>query len=210
MLAIDHMVIASRNPEKDAQKFVEEHGVIVIEGGRHEAWGTFNFLAYFKNNSYIEWIGVFDEDLAKESENPLIRQTVSFLEHEESGLISYALRTTRMDEYIRYYEAKRIDYQGPFAGSRKKGDGSTLSWRMLFPDSETNLPFLIEWGTEENLPLDETKINPKNITTIQVPQNPKDYDKFLKLKSDDYTIELDNGKIIFTPETGFQFNINDG
>lgn len=209
MLAIDHIVIASRNPEQEAQAYVEKHGIIALEGGRHEEWGTYNYLAYFQNKSYIEWIGVFDEELARKSDNPLIRQTVNFLDEEKSGIINYALRTSKLDEYIAYFEANNIEYAGPFPGSRKKVDGSMLTWRMLFPKGEKPFPFLIEWGTGVNRPADDSTINPKDIISLEVPHQVETYRHLFGLKAEANKIALENGEILFTDNYGIHFTIRD-
>jgi hypothetical protein len=210
MLALDHLVIASANPEEDAQQFVEEHGVLVIEGGKHEEWGTYNFLSYFKNNCYIEWIGVFDEDLAKNSHNPLIQQTVQALEDGdgEPKLITYALRTQNMDHYIRHFESNHFDYQGPFPGSRTKADGSTLSWSMLFPEEATSLPFLIEWGSGVNLPVDETKINPNELITIEVPDEEEVYQRVFQMEAKNKAFSLENSTLILQGGTELHFKLS--
>lgn len=198
MLAIDHLVIVSKNPEKDAKNFSEKNEVTVVEGGKHESWGTYNYLAFFKNDCYIEWLGIFDESLARQSDNPLIQQTVRFLDRGKTGLMTYALRTNELDKYLTHYQENEIAYKGPFPGSRKKIDGSVIAWRMLFPEKET-LPFFIEWESGINLPNDKKNINSKTIDTIKSPYDPS-YETVFKFKPKDKEIELINGKLLFTNE----------
>ncbi|WP_339229886.1 VOC family protein [Oceanobacillus sp. FSL K6-2867] len=170
MLAFDHLIIATNTPENTAQQFAKKYGVKVIQGGKHHNWGTHNYLAYFKNDCYIEWLGIFDEALARKSGNLLIQQLVEALAVHVEAPIQYALRTNQMDEYLAYFDAEDISYTGPVPGSRKKPDGSTLKWRMLFPISQvTPLPFLIEWDAGKNVPRDSDLINEQKLDTVMTP-----------------------------------------
>ena len=59
LLGIDHLVIAVRDPDAAAATIERDLGIAFTGGGRHDAWGTFNRLA-FLGDSYLELIGVFD------------------------------------------------------------------------------------------------------------------------------------------------------
>lgn len=109
-------------------------------------WGTWNSLSYF-GLTYVEFLAVEREDLARESENPLIRQLVADQKRGE-GLGQIALRTRQMDEWAKRLRQTGLTVTGPVAGSRTREDGSTIRWRMLFLDdhgSALQPPFLIEW-----------------------------------------------------------------
>lgn len=168
MLALDHIIIPSHNPQQAAEEFAAQHSIHITKGGRHADWGTFNYLAYFQNNVYIEWIGIEQMDLAEKSNNPLIQQIVRALENSIERPIQYALRTRQMDQYIEHLGAMNLPYSGPVTGSRKRPDGSLLEWRMLFPLSPTKhpFPFLIEWGNQPNIPTDPYLINTQTISSI--------------------------------------------
>lgn len=198
MLAIDHIVIVAHDPEEAAIEFGKEHDITVMEGGKHANWGTYNYLAYFSNDSYIEWIGIFDAKIARRSKNPLIKQVVSAREDNAEGPIQYALRTDKMDNYIEHLQKMNIPIIGPVPGSRIRPDNSMLEWRMLFPESdELSLPFLIEWGDVKNVPLDSRLINKQQIHTIS--SNTTDLKKFTdiyRMKIKNNLLQLDNTQII--------------
>lgn len=168
MLALDHIIISAHDPEKSARKFAKKHSIQITKGGEHPDWGTYNYLAYFQNNTYIEWIGINDIKIATESKNPLIEQVVEALTNNIERPIQYALRTKEMDLYIEQMDAIKFAYTGPFSGSRGRPDGSVLEWRMLFPICPTThpLPFLIEWGDTPNAPTDPELTNQQAITSI--------------------------------------------
>src|SRR5690625_4867108 len=132
MLAIDHIVIVAKDPAKAAEAFGKKHGLKTLEGGRHTNWGTYNHLAYFSNDCYIEWLGIFDQSLAAQSDNPLVQLLVKAIDGHFEGPIQFALRTNEMDMYLERFLETDIAYTGPIPGSRQKPDGAMLEWRMLF------------------------------------------------------------------------------
>ncbi|WP_164671028.1 VOC family protein [Virgibacillus doumboii] len=182
MLALDHIIIAANDPQQAADDFAKKHGVKVLEGGRHESWGTHNYLAYFSNDCYLEWLGIFNENIAAQSDNPLIAQLVRALDSDVEGPIQYALRTDSMDDYLKQFNEKGIPYTGPIAGSRKRPDSSQLEWRMLFPKNKiVRYPFLIEWGDIKNVPSDSELINRQHIDTLHpVIANENDYNNIFQ------------------------------
>ncbi|MFD1038338.1 VOC family protein [Virgibacillus byunsanensis] len=208
MLAIDHIVIATKDPAHAAQNFEQNYNVNTIQGGKHEKWGTYNYLAYFSNDSYIEWIGIFDKNIASASDNPLIQQLVSALSTDVEGPIQYALRTTKMDDYMVHLHASNINYIGPIPGSRKKPDGSTLEWRMLFPSVNNNmiLPFLIEWGSIKNVPQDERLINSQHLRSVNFGVEEKEIFKHIyMIDTERDSIQLENGLLILEKSNDLHF-----
>jgi len=168
MLALDHIVIPAHAPEVSAREFAVENHVRITKGGEHPHWGTYNYLAYFQNDTYIEWIGVTDNTVAEKSTNPLIQQVVQALKDNYEQPIQYALRTREMESYIQHLDATSLAYHEPFSGSRGRPDGSLLEWKMLFPICPTTrpLPFLIEWGDVPNIPTDTSYINKQSIILL--------------------------------------------
>ena len=59
LLGIDHLVVAVESVEAAAEELDGELGLAFTGGGRHEAWGTYNRLA-FLGDTFVELIGVFD------------------------------------------------------------------------------------------------------------------------------------------------------
>ncbi|RKQ30908.1 VOC family protein [Oceanobacillus halophilus] len=206
MLALDHIVIASRNPKADAEEFARRFDVEVIEGGKHEIWGTYNFLAYFQNDCYLEWLGVMDIATAKRSDNPLIHQLVAALENGIEGTIQYALRTNQMDYYVRYFYKTDISFIGPIPGSRKKPDDTMLEWKMLFPMESSNLPFLIEWNNGKNIPADSSLINNRRIKVMKTPADENQFSNIYQTKFINNNSSLENSLIRIGDRMSFELN----
>lgn len=208
MLALDHLVIAAKEPAQAAATFGEKFGMQTIEGGRHRNWGTYNYLAYFENDCYIEWLGIVDEEKAKQSDNPLIRQLVETLEKQIEGPINFALRTDHMDKFVQHFKQANISFTGPIPGNRRKPDGSQLEWRMLFPRSNmTILPFLIEWGEEKNVPSDESYINQVQLKSITIPAHTNEYKPIYGLPFHHNRQQLENGFLIMGKSKTFDYSI---
>lgn len=169
VLALDHIVITGKNAEEASENYHKRMAIKAIKGGEHENWGTYNYLAYFSNESYIEWLGIQDYDKASESDNPLIKHLVYRLDQNKPGPFQFALRTNQMDEYWKHFQANNIPFDGPFSGERLRPDGTLLTWRMLFPKyhvEDEMLPFLIEWGNSSNAPTTQGLTNPQAIMNI--------------------------------------------
>jgi hypothetical protein len=156
LLGIDHLVIAVRDPDTAADDLTDVLGVAWIGGGRHEAMGTFNRVA-FLGDSYLELIGVFDP--ARVAENPQFAvggATVAVLEAGREGLATYALATDDIVGDVNRLRASGSWIGNPVAGSRGRPDGDTVRWMTAFPSlGPDRPPFLIEhelagaeWGDE--------------------------------------------------------------
>lgn len=210
MLALDHLVVAAKDPLKSAKQFAEKYDVKVVQGGKHDMWGTHNALAYFQNNYYIEWLGIFDLDLAKRSDNPLIQQLVTQLENVGDGLFQYGLRTTDMDSYVKYFTKNDLPFVGPLAGERQRPDGTMLSWRMLFPKSSLLVtPFLIEWGQASLYGADPEIVNDKALTVyLNEKENLNLFHRIYRTKEQHKKVLLQNGEILLAPKNLLRVKIN--
>lgn len=145
-LEFDHLVHFLHRPPSDALELLSQAGYHAVAGGRHAAWGTRNSLSYF-GLSYVEFLSVEVESVARASDNPLIGQVVADIDRGE-GFSQIALRTTQMDEWADRLRKQGMCVIGPVQGSRTRDDGTVIRWRMLFLEdekAELQPPFLIEW-----------------------------------------------------------------
>lgn len=171
MLALDHLVISSKNSTKSSRLFQKQHHIHTVTGGIHENWGTKNILAHFANNCYIEWIDIFDYTIAKQSSNPLIQHLTYLLINEREIPFQFALRTDNMAKFKHHFVRQNIPHIGPIKGMRKTNAGTTLTWKMLFPQYDYKkeaLPFLIEWDQPNDVRIHPDSINDKVIPSITV------------------------------------------
>jgi len=144
--AFDHLVHFVNRPEEAADK-MREAGLFASPGGQHEKWGSYNALCYF-DLSYVEFLGLNNYEIARQiTDNDLIRQAVSDLPGKE-GFARLALRTDRIEEAAERMRKMGFEVTGPFPGSRRRQDGTVISWSMFFmKDSKPGmpLPFVIQW-----------------------------------------------------------------
>ncbi|ALS28759.1 glyoxalase/bleomycin resistance protein/dihydroxybiphenyl dioxygenase [Paenibacillus sp. 32O-W] len=145
----DHLIHYVREPN-EAIRLLRQTGLHAVEGGRHEQRGTYNALCYF-DLSYIELIGVFDQQLADRNRTPhSLLHTIANASCAE-GFVRLAIRTNRIEEDAERYAKQGFEVIGPVQGHRKRPDGSSVRWQQLYlahPDQRFPLPFLIQW--EEN------------------------------------------------------------
>lgn len=169
MLELDHIVFAGKDVATVSAAYGDKFKVKAIKGGDHEAWGTYNYLAYFSNNSYVEWLGINDYEKAGNSNNPLIQHLVYLLNQDVQGPFQFALNTNHLDQYVEHFKKNDIPFTGPYQGIREKPDGTKLTWRMLFPSydfKKETLPFLIEWDQPSHVRINPSLINAKAITRV--------------------------------------------
>ncbi|SES96840.1 Glyoxalase-like domain-containing protein [Oceanobacillus limi] len=216
MLALDHIVLAGENIEESSTKYGRKFAIKAIKGGEHEEWGTYNYLAYFSNESYIEWLGIQDYEKANTSNNPLIQHLVHNLDKQIVGPFQFALRTNEMDHYIDHFNAKNIPFKGPFFGQRERPDGTNLTWRMLFPSYDYTremLPFLIEWGSSigSKGPSVDSLSNPQAIMKINYGGIDREkFEHIYQLKPKRLLkkqFALQNSTIIFNEKNNFTFDL---
>lgn len=154
--SFDHLVWFIKDPVA-AISPLNEKGIHVANGGRHENWGTYNTLSYF-GLSYIEFLGIENLAIAeKHRENRLVTQIVRQLGQENlEGPAKIAVRTDSIDELAVRLKEKGLKVYGPLPGERTRADGTIIRWSLLFPEGEQgalSLPFFIQWerSDEERL-----------------------------------------------------------
>lgn len=155
---LDHIVHFVEKPEKLVNQ-MNAYGVHTVAGGRHEIWGSYNSLSYFDDLSYIEFIGIYDEKLfTQAAKNPFTLFETYEKRNRENGFTRIALRTNKIEEDAKRLRDVGLTVFGPDSFSRKRPDGSTVSWKLLhfgLEGQEIDFPFLIEWDDEDQERVDE-------------------------------------------------------
>lgn len=210
MLALDHIIFAGTQKDFSEEEYGQGSSIKAVKGGDHEIWGTYNYLAHFSNDSYIEWLGIKDYGKAKQVDIPLIKHLIYAADEGTNGPIQFALRTNQIDSFVAHFEKNEIPFKGPFNAQRTKPDGTILKWRMLFPEYDYKqeiLPFLIEWGTPNQV---SSLFNPQAITSVTMNINIEKFRRFYQLKPRKLLknrIVLQNTKIFFSQDGPLRFTI---
>ncbi|MEL7041513.1 MAG: VOC family protein [Pseudomonadota bacterium] len=140
-LTFDHVGLWCSDLEASARRFAAMMHVEVEAGGRHQGQGTWNRLVGAVNGVYLELIA---RDPEQETAGPMV-QAVGAQADLTSCLAAY--RTSDLEGV--YARAMKLGAtsRGVQTMSRAGGDGTTISWRLLFlqhPDHPV-LPFFIDW-----------------------------------------------------------------
>ena len=145
LLGIDHLVVAVRSVEAAAAIVERDLGLAVTGGGRHEAMGTYNRLA-FLGDTYLELIGVFDRDLVRSSGSfAVARAALDQLDARGEGLATYALAVDDVAAEVSRLRSAGSPVGDPVPGSRRRPDGEVVRWTCAFPElGPERPPFLIE------------------------------------------------------------------
>ncbi len=150
---IDHVAIAVPDPDAAAAELTEALGIAFTGGGRHEALGTFNRIA-FLGDAFLELLGVSDQDDAVNW--PVGAAGVVALER-GGGFATYALLADELDGRVVALRAAGSSIGPAVYGSRRRQDGDLVEWwTATFPElGPDRPPFLIkhayagsEWGPD--------------------------------------------------------------
>jgi hypothetical protein len=140
---IDHVLIATADPEAAARELEEELGLRATGGGHHAGLGTWNRLVFLNDGSYLELIGVENADEAG-------RWAVGVATMEAlaqgGGFAGYALDCRPIDADVRVLTGYGSRIGRVVAGSRRREDGELVAWRSALPPriGAHGIPFLIE------------------------------------------------------------------
>ena len=156
-LALDHLVHFIKAEPSEPVKKWGNVGYKAVLGGSHENWGTYNSLLYI-GQSYIEFLSIESNHIAAAAENPLIKQLTDELPSGE-GIGQLCFRTSNIEELKAELKRKGFESLPIFEGSRKRQDGSLLSWKMLFfkENPHYKYPFFIDWGVEDDRRFEELR-----------------------------------------------------
>jgi catechol 2,3-dioxygenase-like lactoylglutathione lyase family enzyme len=140
LIGIDHVVLATVDPDETAATLERKLGLAATEGGLHDAFGTMNRLVWL-GDAFLELISVFDAELARRSW--LGRPVLASLEG-GGGLVTWAISVGDLDDALRWAPPDR-GLIGPDGGERRRPDGRMVRWRVARPESVSpTAPFLIE------------------------------------------------------------------
>ena len=144
MLALDHVILGSADPDASADRLRRDHGLGSVAGGRHEGRGTANRVVPL-GPDYLEIVGVVDEEEARGDD--FGRWVVEGVAGGER-LLGWCLRTPDIDEV-----AGRLDLEVT-SWTRTRPDGRSLRWRLAgLPQAmlQACLPFFIQWEIPADL-----------------------------------------------------------
>lgn len=146
-LLLDHVVHFVEKPELLVPA-TRQIGLHTVNGGKHEMWGTYNSLCYF-GLSYVEFIGIFDEDLFEISaKEPYTLHETYQKRTRQNGALRIAMRTTTIEKDAEAIRVMGYEINGPQTFSRTRPDGSLLKWKLLHFGKRghtLDFPFIIQW-----------------------------------------------------------------
>lgn len=136
------MIYGVRRLDEAAAGLWEQQGLDSLPGGSHPAFGTANRIVPVGEGSYLELMGIGDEDVVRD--NPLGRWVLEQIA-EADRLLGLSLACDDIDEV-----ALRLG-RGPVPGERLRPDGSKISWRSVGIEAMIGegLPFFISWDVPD-------------------------------------------------------------
>ncbi|MFQ5703673.1 MAG: VOC family protein [Gemmatimonadales bacterium] len=147
---IDHLVYAVPDLARGAAVVGELLGIDPIAGGRHEGFGTANFLVAIGKRCYLEVIGPDPQQPDHAGGRPFGVDLVA-----EPKLVTWAAKVSNLERRVASVRAAGCDPGSILSMGRSRADGSHLDWRLAVPEATLQggplpgdglVPFLIDWG----------------------------------------------------------------
>ncbi|MBC5826412.1 MAG: VOC family protein, partial [Candidatus Eremiobacteraeota bacterium] len=145
---VDHIIYTDPDLRNGIATFAATYGVKAMPGGRHLGFGTRNALIGLGEESYLEIVA-----LDPEQDVPASKRFLRLEEHSMPGFATWCARANRpLEETVAIAREAGLDLGEISWMSRKRQDGSTISWRWTsrwtspFAAREAVLPFYVDWG----------------------------------------------------------------
>src|ERR1041384_2451589 len=151
-MKLDHIVIRLAELENAAEDY-RSLGFNVVFGGEHPGFWSRNAIVPFSDGSYLELIAFRlpppsplrlkherAAELRAQGRTPVEQRVVPW-ESSAEGLVDWAILPDEIEQDITSARERGLQIEGPFAGSRLRPDGQTVSWQFGVPDGY-DLPFL--------------------------------------------------------------------
>jgi len=142
---LDHLAYGTPDLEKAARELGDALGIKPLPGGQHIGQGTRNYLLPLEGGSYLELIGRDPDQEDFTGVRPFGLNDLT-----QPRLAAWAIRVEGIERRVAEARAKGYDPGSIRSMSRRRPDGSLLSWRLTDPIGNAVpilIPFLIEWGT---------------------------------------------------------------
>ena len=138
---LDHVILGCNDLDVGVEYVYQHLGVRAAPGGVHPGAGTKNALLSLGALRYLEIIA--PDPLQAASTDP--RDVIDL---KSPALVGWAIHRHDVDNFAAALRTADVQTVGPKPGSRKRPDGTTLTWKSLTlqNDSDGILPFFIEWG----------------------------------------------------------------
>lgn len=141
---LDHLVYATPDLEVTVREVGDLLGVTPSMGGRHPDWGTRNALLALGPRSYLEIVGPDFDNPRPPKQRPFRIDNLN-----RPRLVTWACRAEGLADLVQRARRLDVDLGEVREGSRRRPDGSTLSWIMtdpMMPREGGVIPFFIDWG----------------------------------------------------------------
>ena len=146
--ALDHLVWAVPDLERDVASLAARTGVQPVPGGRHEGFGTANLLVALSGDlgrgGYLEIIGPDPAQPGFTGHRPFLVDP-----DRPARLATWAVRVTDLDAVVDGARSAGYEPGDIRSMSRATPTGERLEWRLTPPDASFDgvVPFLIDWGS---------------------------------------------------------------
>ena len=139
----DHLLYAAPTLDDGVRRVCEATGVEATPGGRHPGVGTWNALASLGGRRYLEIIAPDPDQRQRNDFGQRVAAVTT------PGWLSWCARVEDADALVDLAARAGVVVGSVTPMTRVRGDGTLLSWRLVFPTGDDPcVPFFIEWQGE--------------------------------------------------------------
>ncbi len=144
MSRVDHLVYATPHLVSTVDELEKRLGVRATLGGQHPRQGTRNAVLALGPTTYLEILGPDPEQ--PEPDQP---RWLGIDDLTAPRLVAWAAKESDLTSLVADARQKGIELGGVLSGSRRRPDGSVLTWQLTDPHcvvADGVVPFFIDWG----------------------------------------------------------------
>jgi hypothetical protein len=142
---VDHLVYATPDLDLGVKTIEGLLGVRATAGGQHPGLGTRNALIALGPSTYLEIIGP-DPNQPR----PATARRFGIDDLKAPQIVGWVAKGTELEQVVSSARKAGVGLGGVIAGSRKRPDGTVLSWRYTDPAvvlEHRLIPYFIDWGS---------------------------------------------------------------
>lgn len=152
---VDHLVYAATDLNRGVEEIETLIGVRATAGGQHPGRGTRNALIALGPTTYLEILAPDPEQPTPAEPRPFGIDGLK-----QSKLVAWFVNSRDLEQLRSDAVSKGVPFGEVKAGSRKRPDGSQLSWQFTDPSTlvaDGIVPLLINWGESSHPALTAAK-----------------------------------------------------
>jgi len=144
LTGLDRVTILVKDLERSVEQLERTLGLRFAPGGEQVEVGTISSIARFGTN-YLELLSVNRPETAKEHDRG--RRLLDMLKQQDVQILGFGIASDDLERDVAEARARGLSLEAPIHGSRRRPDGSILTWRAATVPNDPFgrlIPYLVQ------------------------------------------------------------------